>query len=73
MIMTVGDKRIDGLHDVLSYFNAESFLRSTGYNKGFGVIAFLFTAYFALLFTLPWRIKNKAYQDASDNADKPRV
>ncbi|MBK1880728.1 hypothetical protein [Pelagicoccus mobilis] len=70
MIMTVGDKRIDGIQDILTYFDAGHFFEPNGYRKAFFVIAFLFTTYFSLLFSYGWTVKNKAYQGTAHNVRK---
>ncbi|MCH6255375.1 hypothetical protein MLD52_02360 [Puniceicoccaceae bacterium K14] len=70
LIISVGGRSIDGVSDLLAYFDAELFYKPGGYNKAFGAIAFVFTAYFALLLTVPWRIKNKLSRLAVQSSDK---
>ncbi|MBD5779482.1 hypothetical protein IEN85_12340 [Pelagicoccus sp. NFK12] len=70
MIVSVGDKSIDGIQDILTYFDAGRFFEANGYRKAFFVIAILFTTYFSLLFSFCWAVKNKAYQVGAHNVRK---
>jgi len=75
-IMTIGDRSIDRLNEVLGYFDARNFYTENLRTRSIrvvGVIGIIAVAYFSLVFDLLWGFKNKAYQGTGRNGDKPRT